>query len=82
MGNPDAKTPNIDKLASQGILFRNTFANTPVCCPARAILMTEKDALKCENFADERCWFLPVQARIDDALVTLIEGKLRGHQAA
>ena len=42
MGNPDVKTPNIDKLASQGILFRNTFANTPVCCPARAILMTGK----------------------------------------
>ena len=49
---------------------------------ARAILMTEKDALKCEDFADERCWYLPVQARIDDALVTLIEGKLRGYQAA
>ena len=42
MGNPDVKTPHIDRLASQGILFRNTFANTPVCCPARAILMTGK----------------------------------------
>ncbi len=29
---------------------------------ARAILMTEKDALKCEAFADERCWYLPVSA--------------------
>jgi tetraacyldisaccharide 4'-kinase len=49
---------------------------------AQAILMTEKDALKCETFADERCWYLPVQARIDDALVNLIEGRLRGSQAA
>jgi tetraacyldisaccharide 4'-kinase len=49
---------------------------------ANAILMTEKDALKCETFADERCWYLPVQARIDDALITLVEGKLRGPQAA
>ena len=49
---------------------------------AQAILMTEKDALKCGAFADERCWYLPVRARIDDALVTLIEGKLRGFQAA
>jgi arylsulfatase A-like enzyme len=42
MGNPDVKTPNIDKLAAEGILFRQTFANTPVCCPARAILLTGK----------------------------------------
>jgi tetraacyldisaccharide 4'-kinase len=49
---------------------------------AQAILMTEKDALKCETFADERCWYLPVQARIDEALVNLIEGRLRGSQAA
>jgi tetraacyldisaccharide 4'-kinase len=49
---------------------------------ATAILMTEKDAVKCAAFADERCWALPVRARIDPALVGLIEGKLRGRQAA
>lgn len=48
---------------------------------ARAILMTEKDAVKCEPFAGERCWYLPVAARVDAALVALIEGKLRGPQA-
>lgn len=40
MGDPDVKTPCLDRLAAQGVLFRNTFANTPVCCPARAILLT------------------------------------------
>ena len=49
---------------------------------AEAILMTEKDALKCETFADERCWYLPVQARIDEGLISLVEGKLRGREAA
>mgnify|MGYP006276843805 CR=1 FL=1 len=49
---------------------------------AASILMTEKDAVKCAAFADERCWFLPVQARIDAALVTRIEEKLRGRKAA
>ena len=44
MGNAKVRTPNLDRLASQGILFRNTFANTPVCCPARAILLTGKYA--------------------------------------
>jgi tetraacyldisaccharide 4'-kinase len=49
---------------------------------ARAILMTEKDAVKCAAFADSRCWYLPVRARIDPALVARIEEKLRGRQAA
>jgi tetraacyldisaccharide 4'-kinase len=49
---------------------------------ARAILMTEKDAVKCEAFADERCWYLPVRAHVDDALVSLIEERIRGSQAA
>ena len=44
MGDPDIRTPNLDRLASQGILFRNTFANTPVCCPARAVILTGKYA--------------------------------------
>jgi arylsulfatase A-like enzyme len=46
MGDPDASTPHLDRLAAQGVLFRNTFANTPVCCPARAILLTGKYAHK------------------------------------
>lgn len=44
MGNPDVKTPNLDRLAQEGILFRNHFANSPVCCPARAIILTGKYA--------------------------------------
>jgi arylsulfatase A-like enzyme len=40
MGNPDVKTPNIDRLASEGLVLPNTFANTPVCCPARANILT------------------------------------------
>jgi arylsulfatase A-like enzyme len=45
-GNPDVRTPNLDRLASQGVLFRNTLANTPVCCPARAVILTGKYAHK------------------------------------
>jgi len=40
MGNRDVRTPNLDRVATEGVLFRNTVANSPVCCPARAILMT------------------------------------------
>lgn len=34
------KTPNIDRLAREGLLFRNAYSNFPVCGPSRASLMT------------------------------------------
>lgn len=40
MGNSEVRTPHLDKLASEGVILENTFANTPVCCPARAVLLT------------------------------------------
>jgi arylsulfatase A-like enzyme len=39
-GHPQAQTPNIDKLASQGILFTNAHCQSPVCNPSRASMMT------------------------------------------
>jgi tetraacyldisaccharide 4'-kinase len=41
-----------------------------------AIIMTEKDAVKCKQFARENCWVLPVQASIDVALMPVILSKL------
>ena len=40
MGNSDVQTPHLDRLASEGTLMRNTLANSPVCCPARANILT------------------------------------------
>ncbi len=41
-GQDIAATPNIDRLASQGMLFRQAYAANPVCSPTRAALMTGK----------------------------------------
>lgn len=43
---------------------------------ADAVLMTQKDAIKCAGFAREHWWALPVQARIDEALANLVTGKI------
>jgi len=39
-GNPEIRTPNIDRLAAEGLRFENFFCASPVCSPARASLMT------------------------------------------
>lgn len=39
-GDKFATTPNIDKLASEGVLFRNAFCTAPVSAPSRSTLIT------------------------------------------
>jgi len=39
-GNPDIRTPNIDRLAQSGVLFLNAYACNPVCSPNRATLLS------------------------------------------
>jgi len=39
-GNPALPTPNLDRLAAEGVRFANAFTPSPVCSPARACLLT------------------------------------------
>lgn len=39
-GATDIRTPNIDKLASDGLKFTSFYSTSPVCSPTRAALMT------------------------------------------
>ncbi|WP_057937147.1 sulfatase-like hydrolase/transferase [Algoriphagus resistens] len=39
-GNKDAQTPNIDKLAAQGISFEQFYVNSPICSPSRVAIST------------------------------------------
>jgi tetraacyldisaccharide 4'-kinase len=48
---------------------------------AAPVLMTEKDAVKCRAFADERCWAVPLEVELDrgtallDAIVRKLDSK-------
>lgn len=39
-GNPVARTPTLDALAGEGVVFRNFHCVSPLCAPARAVLMS------------------------------------------
>lgn len=41
-GNTEVHTPNLDKIAKEGIRFENFFCASPVCSPARASIFTGK----------------------------------------
>ena len=50
------------------------------------VIMTEKDAVKCEHFDDPRLWYVPIEAELPDVferrLRTLLKRVLHGQKAA
>ena len=39
-GHPQLRTPNIDRLAAEGVLFENAFCTTSLCSPSRASILS------------------------------------------
>ncbi len=59
------------------------YADNPfVLVNADAILITEKDAVKCADWDDARIWVVPVQAVLAPRLIELVVEKVRGHSPA
>ncbi len=74
-------------LAVQTHPFPDHYRYTPgdlAFADADAILMTEKDAVKCAAFATEKCWVLRVDAQVDPSLTQLTLERItqNGRQAA
>ncbi len=46
MGNPIIHTPNIDRMAAEGVLFENAFVTTAICMTSRASIMTGQYAAR------------------------------------
>lgn len=72
------------QLTKAGLVFKSrAFPDHQVFQPsdlqmtgADVILMTEKDAVKCDAFAEANWWYLPVSAVVDEALFACVKNKL------
>jgi arylsulfatase A-like enzyme len=53
-GNTQVKTPALDELAKEAVVFKNAISNIPVCTPARASLMTGKYPLSHGVFYNDK----------------------------
>lgn len=49
-GDPNVKTPNLDKLAARSVNFENAVSVCPGCTPHRSALLTEKYPLSTGMF--------------------------------
>ncbi|MEZ4707343.1 MAG: sulfatase-like hydrolase/transferase [Caldilineaceae bacterium] len=44
MGDPNVRTPNMDRLAAEGISFGRAYANCPICTPSRGTIFSGRHA--------------------------------------
>ena len=61
MGNDEIKTPNLDRLAAEGVLFRNCYSNAPVCTPFRATLVSGRYGSQTDTLRN--CAYIPEGTR-------------------
>ncbi len=55
-GHNVVKTPNLDRIASQGVVFLDAYSGNPVCVPGRTSMMTGMYASDCNSFCNSTVW--------------------------
>lgn len=63
-GNALLQTPNIDRIAKEGVVFKNSFCTNSICAPSRAVILTGKHS-HINGHKDNR-----PQTRFDSSQVT------------
>jgi len=54
MGDGAAHTPNLNRLAGEGVLFRHHYCNSPLCVPSRASAWSGLHTHKCEGWNNNK----------------------------
>jgi choline-sulfatase len=79
-GNLVCKTPNIDRLARQGVTFERNYSNNPLCVPSRASMLSGRLSpdIRVYDNANELASSVPTMAHYMSALgyETFLSGKM------
>ena len=81
-GDDTVRTPNVDSLASDGVVFNNAYTPSPVCCPARQAMMAGQLPRTCDcvGWADlEPEYYTFSRHFAEHGYMTTCAGKLHHH---
>ncbi len=56
-GTPWVRTPNFDRVAHDGILFKNVYTPNAKCAPSRASILTGRNSWQLKEAANHICYF-------------------------
>ncbi|PWE00631.1 sulfatase family protein [Marinilabilia rubra] len=76
-GNPIIKTPNLDKMAQEGIQFNRFYVASAVCSPTRASVLTGRDPFRMGVFCANTGILRPEEITLPELLK--VEGYVSGH---
>ncbi|MFR9708121.1 sulfatase [Paenibacillus sp. MB22_1] len=86
MGNSIVKTPHLDNLSKDAVIFENAYTNCPMCVPARASMMTGRNPIS-NGVLDNAMLMIDDEKPLPDLLrqngyTTTLFGKLHVHRSA
>lgn len=55
MGDPWVRTPNMDRLARDGVMFSNAYCNSPLCVPSRSSMLSGQMPHRTHIFNNAQC---------------------------
>src|SRR5436189_4814571 len=74
-GHPTIKTPNLDRMAAEGMRFTQFYSAADVCTPSRAALLTGRYAVRSGMASEKRRVLFPTSAGgLPDGEITIAEG--------
>lgn len=77
-GYPGVQTPNIDRLARRGVLFRSAHCASPLCNPSRTGLLTGWSANRTGIYNNDQWW----RPNVPDAVTLPMYFRRHGYHAA
>jgi len=82
-GHPTIRTPNLDRMARQGMKFTQFYVGASVCTPSRAALMTGRYPIRSGLCGERRVFFPDSAGGIPDSELTIAEAvKEQGYTTA